>query len=504
MNYRNGFQPLDEFTTAEYQLLPFRFHRFEDEEYLLVSEAGEYMFLDRPSLVELIQHRLLPDHPARSELEAKLFLKDPRSSLTLDLLATQVRTKKSFLEGFTRLHLFVVTLRCDHSCRYCQVSRVNSDQEKFDMSEETARRSIDLMFHSPAQTLKVEFQGGEPLLNFERIRFIVEEVLERNVEERRQIDFVVTTNLAPLTEEMLDFFAIHGVYLSTSLDGPAELHNANRPRPGRNSYQLVVENLDRARRALGHDRVSAIMTTTQRSLDCPEAIVDEYVALGFDAIFLRPISPYGFAVRTREALRYETAQFLEFYCRALDRILEINRQGIDFVEVYAQILLTKILTPFASGYVDLQSPAGLGIAVVAYNFDGDVYAGDEARMLAEMGDTSFRLGNVHENAYREIFGGRRLRNLVASSVAESLPGCHECAFVPYCGADPLFNYRTQGDIVGHRPTSAFCARNMGILRHLFHRLRHGEGEIRELFFSWASRVPLPGPPESSDLLEAIP
>ena len=55
---------------------------------------------------------------------------------------------------------------------------------------------------------------------------------------------------------------------------------------------------------------------------------------------------------------------------------------------------------------------------------------------------------------------------------QSLPGCAECAYKLYCGADPIENHTTQGDIVGHRPTSDFCTRNMGIITHLL-RLYHG-------------------------------
>jgi His-Xaa-Ser system radical SAM maturase HxsB len=271
------------------------------------------------------------------------------------------------------------------------------------------------------------------------------------------------------------------------------VHNANRPRPDRDSYEITIRNLERARGILGHDRVSAVMTTTQLSLSHPREIVDEYVRQGFDAIFLRPISPYGFAVRTGEVLKYQTDQFLAFFKDSLDHIIEINRSGVDFLEVYSQILLTKMLTPFSTGYVDLQSPTGAGIGAVAYNYDGDVYASDEARMLAEMGDRSLRLGNVHADSFEEIFGGETLQALVNGSILETLPGCAECAFVPYCGADPVFNYRTQGDIIGHRPTSAFCAKNMGILRHLFELLRGDDPFVRELLVSWATRVPLPGP-----------
>jgi uncharacterized protein len=418
---------------------------------------------------------------------------DGSSNVPIELLATKYRTKKSFLDGFTKLHMFVVTLRCDHSCHYCQVSRVSTNRSRYDMSEETARKAVDLMFQSPSPVLKVEFQGGESLLNFDLIRYIIEYSQERNAQEGRELEYVVTTNLVPVTDEILDYLKRRSVLVSTSLDGPAFVHDANRPRKGNDSHAITIRNLARVREALGHDQVSGIMTTTKLSLSYPREIVDEYVRHGFNGIFLRPISPYGYAVRTGEALRYETAEFLSFYKKAMERIIEINRAGVDFVEVYAQILLTKMLTPFATGYVDLQSPAGAGIGAVAYNYDGGVYASDEARMLAAMGDESFRLGNVYTNTYEEIFGGETLRSLVASSILETLPGCSDCAFVPYCGADPVFHHRTQGDAMGHRPTSAFCAKNMEIIRYLFDLIRGDDPFVRDLLAQWATGVRLSGP-----------
>ena len=65
-------------------------------------------------------------------------------------------------------------------------------------------------------------------------------------------------------------------------------------------------------------------------------------------------------------------------------------------------MLSKMLTPLESGFVDLRSPAGIGIGAIVYNYDGDVYASDEGRMLAEMGDRTFRLGNVYENTWEEL------------------------------------------------------------------------------------------------------
>jgi hypothetical protein len=65
---------------------------------------------------------------------------------------------------------------------------------------------------------------------------------------------------------------------------------------------------------------------------------------------------------------------------------------------------------------------------------------------------------------------------------ESLPGCSDCAFQPYCGADPVFHHATQQNLAGHRPTSGFCQRNMGIIRHLFGLME--DKRIEYIFRTW--------------------
>ena len=119
----------------------------------------------------------------------------------------------------------------------------------------------------------------------------------------KNLTVVLTTNLANITDEQLAYLKEESVKVSTSLDGPAFIHNANRPRPGNNSHELAVQNIERCRQILGTEQVAALMTTTQLSLAHPKEIIDEYVARSFHSIFLRPISPYGFAVRTPPADR---------------------------------------------------------------------------------------------------------------------------------------------------------------------------------------------------------
>jgi radical SAM protein with 4Fe4S-binding SPASM domain len=176
--------------------------------------------------------------------------------------------------------------------------------------------------------------------------------------------------------------------------------------------------------------------------------------------------------------------WMKFYRTGFEHILEINKKGYGLAEVYAKILLTKILTPYGTGYVDLQSPAGAGMSVLVYNYDGNVYATDESRMLAEMGDHTFRLGNVRQHSHREIFAGDAFLNLASASCNQSLTGCSDCAFQPYCGSDPIYNHATQGDLFGHRPTSDFCKRNMEIIKYLLRLLSQQDKETMRMFWAW--------------------
>lgn len=483
------FRPIAEYDAApdgQYQLLPFKFTPLDGTRYVLTNMVGEWAVADHDTVHALARHTLRPTHYDFPRLKSQHFLKDADSSVALDLLALKTRTRFSRLADFTGLHIFVVSLRCEHSCPYCQVSRQSDDRVAFDMSLVTAAKALDLVFRSPSPALKIEFQGGEPLLNFPLVKTIVEAAKERNHVAQRDLQFVITTNLALLSDEVLDFCKAHGVLISTSLDGPADLHNGNRPRPGRDSYERTIQGIARVREAMGQDAVSALMTTTRASLGRVREVVDEYLHQGFQNIFFRALSPYGFAIKTKTYAAYDTSEWLSFYFEGLDYIIELNRRGQPFVETYAATILTKMLTPFDTGYVDLMSPAGIGIGAVVYNYDGDVYASDESRMLAEMDDKTFCMGNVHEHSYEQLFLSDALLGPLEESFAASAPMCVDCAFEPFCGADPVYHYATAGDFLGKKPLSGFCEKNMAIFKGLIERME-ADSFTRGLFRRWAAR-----------------
>jgi His-Xaa-Ser system radical SAM maturase HxsB len=475
---------------SRYSLLPLRFDRWHDGRYFMANEVGEYLLLSPDVFYSFVQHRLAPTHPSYLDLKARHFLADSQSSAHLGILAAKYRTKKSFLDGFTKLHIFVTSLRCNQSCPYCQVSRQGKDADPaiYDMTPRILEESVRMMLASPAPHITMEFQGGEPLVNFDLVQEGVGLAKRFNERVGKKIDFVICSNLSMLEDAHLDFCRKEGVLISTSLDGPAELHDRNRPLGnGKPSHATVTRNIERAQEALGHHAVSALMTTTRNSLKYPTEIVDEYLRLKMGSMFVRELNPYGFAIKSASALSYSTDEFVRFYTSILDYIIALNRAGRTFSETYASIILSKILTPWPVGFVDLQSPAGAGIGVCLYNYDGDVYASDESRMLAEAGDTSFRLGNVLEDSYDEIFFGDTMQTIAAASCNEALAGCADCAYQTYCGADPVRRYRTQGDLFGNRPTDdGYCKKNMTIIKHLLHLLDGSDDDLERIFWAWVN------------------
>ncbi len=95
--------------------------------------------------------------------------------------------------------------------------------------------------------------------------------------------------------------------------------------------------------------------------------------------------------------------------------------------------------------------------------------------------------SLHDTRRRNFFCYSYLTFRTVEDRLETLPGCSECAYLPFCGADPVRNWATQGDIVGHRPTSEFCRKHKAIFDLLFERLLSDDRFVHSLFWAWANQ-----------------
>ncbi len=465
----------------------FRFREVNDH-YLLVGETGRWIFLTPDDFASLIRGDLPTESPLYKELADRNLL---RPGLNVAKEVRDYQTKNRFTLAGPTLHILIATLRCNHVCRYCHASREGMDRTEFDMTPETADKVLDLVFQTTAKDITIEFQGGEPLANYPLVQYVIEQANERNKEAGKRLAFSLVTNLSLLNDEMLDYLLDHHVQICTSVDGPEDLHNKNRTFTCGDSYAETLHWMRRANEgyaARGLDpslyHVEALLTVTRQSLERHKEIVDTYIEHDLTALFLRPLNPFGFAKGTFAKIGYTADEFLEFYFKALDYIIERNKQGDDILERFAAIFLTKMLTPHDPNYLDIRSPCGAGIGQVAYNYDGRVFTCDEGRMVAQMGDDAFVIGDAATSQYKDVMEHETVKAIAVASCLDGLPDCIDCAYNVFCGTCPVFNYTEQGNIFQSAPTNEKCRIHKAIMDRLFGLLQEGDPETVEILTRW--------------------
>ena len=479
----------------------FRWGAIGDGRTVLTNDAGEFEVLADGDFSDLLAGRLDEAHPRHRALHDKGFL---RQDLDLEEMARKVRRKRRYLGNGVHLAVVITTLRCNQSCRYCHASRTDMHRTDTDMSIDTARMVIDHALKTPSPYLCFEYQGGEPTVNFDVLKFCVEYSREKNRYEGKTLDHSVVTNMTYMNQERADWLLDNGVLVCTSLDGPKAVHDGNRPWRGDNSgaYDSVIKWMDYFNQRyidLGYDpelwHVDALTTLTRASLDRWKEIVDLYVARGIRNIHLRPLNPFGFATKTWRAIGYEMSEFLDVYEQALDYILELNKQGVQIMEGTASTFLKKMLTPDDPNFVDIRSPVGSGTGQLCYGYDGSLFPSDEGRMVHGMGDDVFRIGHVSDTSFEAAVQHPTVRALAAASLLDSLPMCESCWNAPWCGVRPLHNYMQSGDLFGQRPNTPKCPQHMGIARMLLQRIADDpDGDNLKIFRRWT--VDRPREPET--------
>lgn len=456
----------------------FNFKKFEDK-YLLTNDLGRYAFVNEDTFKALLSGGPL-EEPVKQQMLDNYFIYDEHSVVFAERVKQKLRESKNYLFSSTSLHIFVLTNVCNMSCIYCQAKDDESIVKQF-MNKETAEKCVDVALSSPSRFLTFEFQGGEPLANFEVLKHIV--LYTEENKGSKCVTFSMVSNLTLLTEEKLDFLREHEVSISSSVDGFEELHNKNRPfNNGSGTYHVVEEKI---RFIQEHQyRVGAIQTTTRQSLKYPKEIVDAYIKLGQTNIFIRPLTRLGTAARVWDKVGYTAEEFVEFYEACLRYIIQLNLAGVDIQENHAAIFLKKILTGSAVNYMELRSPCGASVGQMAYFYDGNVFTCDEGRMLYEMGMDDFKIGNVFEHTYDEMMQSPGCKAVCIASLLEGQIKCCDCAYQPYCGTCPVINLAQEKDLFVKNTQAFRCKVYGGMLDIIFSILKNGSQEEIKVLKKW--------------------
>ena len=468
--------------------VPFN-QRMIGQKVLVSNDFGDWLLLTRDEFRDLIEGRPRPGEPLYEKLRGANFV---ASEVDRHAQADRWRRKKQYLFSGPTLHAFVLTHRCNHGCQYCHSSIVGMERYDTDMSLETAEKGVDLALQSTAWAITIEFQGGEPTANWEVLRHIIEYALKKNTVAKKVLSFALVTNLSLMDDERLEYLLEHRVQICTSLDGPADLHNKIRIFRNGNSHELVLAQMKKINQRyadmgldVNHYRVEALPTITRPSLTRWKDIVDQFVAVGCRAIFLRKLDPFGFAAKSAKTLGYSMDEYLEFYANAVDYIIELNRQGVQVMERHAAIMLNKILADEEPNYLDLRIPGGACIGQIGYAPDGSIYSSDEGRFVASMGDEMFRIGTVNDSYY-DLMTNAGTRALVMAGLNDGQPDCVSCVYKPWCGQQVEYNYKTQGSLHGHMRDSTWCKKHKSIFDYLMHKLESADERDLEMFRLWTT------------------
>jgi uncharacterized protein len=178
--------------------------------------------------------------------------------------------------------IFVLTEKCNLNCVYCYEKNKNKSDKT--LSAEFIKDKIrnQMLVDDECNELWIDFFGGEPLLEFDTIREVIDWFIATLwPSPAKSYRFLVETNGTLLDDHMKKWFSAHRDYvtLGLSLDGTKDAHDRNRS----NSYDSVVKHIDFIRQNWPLQPVK--MTIGPESLDQTYESVLHIHSLGLQADF---------------------------------------------------------------------------------------------------------------------------------------------------------------------------------------------------------------------------
>lgn len=410
---------------------------------------------------------------------------------------------KSVIEGYKKkfrylysgaiLHLVIPTLQCNQKCLYCHSNAILPSLKEKKLDKSTADRILNFIFQSPSNYIQIEFQGGESLLNFDMVKYIVNKAFFLNKEKKKELKFEIVTNLTLLNDDIIEFLSQNKIGICTSLDGPKNIHDMNRKFiDGRGTYQNVTKMIAKLRRK--NINVGLLMVTTRHSLPYWKEIVDEYVKFGQHTIRLKFLDFLGFAQPEWDQIGYTVEEFLDFWKKAVDYIFSLNKKGILMIESNVDLILKKLFAKTDPNFLDLRSPCGIVTGQLAYNYNGDIYSCDEGRS-----DKYYILGNVKKDNYKSIISSKKSKEFVSSSITENYL-CDSCVYKPFCGVCPVLSRAETKSLLTTLPKDNHCKIFKFIFDQVFDKVINDYESIKKVFLGFVLKNILESSIEKSRLV----
>ena len=445
---------------------------------LFVDESGTFFLADEDFLDAYSQQKLSP-----AQLD---FLQRLGATFAevgdLDFMGFAARwAMRLHIPQALNYVILVPTLRCDLDCSYCQVSRVNAAAQGFDWSAATLEAVLTWLDKLTSDHIKIEFQGGEPLLRLD----LLQEVRNFCRQRFKHSEFVVCTNLQNVSVDAWNFLSAKDTYISTSFDGTDEFHTLQRTQNLATTHAFR-SNLEQALARFGSEHVSALPTIDPLSPPTPEEVIQIYRDFGFRSIYLRRVNHQGFA-RKRHMAHENTEAWLGYYRRFVMALIQYNSTSSEKMdEYYLTHILKRILQAGNHDHTDLRNPAWMGKNFILIDFNGKFYPTDEARMLTRIGVADLSIGSLQDDLDADKIAQF---NHNASNYFD--PDCRHCAYQPYCGVDHIDDISRYGRVDLPRMETEHCKLHMGLFDLAFELLYSSDPNIKLSLAHWLDVPEIP-------------
>jgi uncharacterized protein len=312
----------------------------------------------------------------------------------------------------------LLTQSCNLNCVYCY-GEGGSYGSGGNMDEQTAFQAVDWLLQQSGKKKKIHvgFFGGEPFLNFLLMQKIVDYARKRCAEEDKKVAFHATTNGTLLDSEKIEFIRDNEISVMVSLDGPKEIHDAQRPfKNGQGSYDIIVDNCKNLLKAkpdtpahavLMGDKDLEMIKNALLEIGFADASVTSASSSLFDEQAQKEKEQRDTAILLQE-MEQEAAKWTEcITARNSDCLHELKSKGQLYMGITSLLHNSK-----------RRHPCGAGLGLVGVSADGGVYLCHRF-----VGQEEYKLGTVFED---------KLNRQPYQETVDMHPVCAQCFARYYC------------------------------------------------------------------------
>ena len=346
-------------------------------------------------------------------------------------MAGELKAKTSGVIKALCLH---IAHTCNLNCSYCFASQGKYHGERALMSFEVGKRALDFLIENSGtrRNLEVDFFGGEPLMNFDVVKKLVEYARSIEKEKGKNFRFTLTTNGVLVDDDVIDFANKEMSNVVLSLDGRKEVHDRYRvDYQGRGSYDTIVPKFQKFVKARGGKNYYMRGTFTHANPDFLEDI-KTMLNLGFTELSMEPVV----AAEGDEAALTEEDKpvVMKQYEELAELMLKRDKEGKPFTFYHYMIDL-------AGGPCIYKRISGCGsgteyMAVTPW--------GDLCPCHQFVGDEKFKLGDIWHGVEN-----KEIQNEFASCNVYARSECRDCWARLYCSGGCAANaYHATGSVKG--------------------------------------------------------